>query len=54
MSNDYEPKEYVGKVATCDICGKRKIIVSQRNQVRSFDGHIDTYVECIDCSNKPL
>jgi hypothetical protein len=44
----------VGTFSTCSICGKRKIIASQRNKVLSKQVGIDVYLECKDCASVPL
>jgi len=43
-------EDYLGKVATCNICKKKKIIVSQRNQIKNSKGDLDIYLECKDCA----
>ena len=44
----------VGTFSTCSICGKRKIIASQRNKVLSNQVGMDVYLECKDCASVPL
>jgi hypothetical protein len=44
----------VGNFSTCSICGKRKIIASQRNKVLSKHDGVDVYLECKDCASIPL
>mgnify|MGYP006915917951 FL=1 len=44
----------VGTLSTCSICGKRRIIASQRNKVLSKQVGIDVYLECKDCASVPL
>jgi hypothetical protein len=42
-------EDYLAKIATCNVCGKQKKIVSQRNRLEGEDGHVDIYLECEDC-----
>jgi len=44
----------VGNFSTCSICGKRRIIASQRNKVLSKQVGTDVYLECKDCTAIPL
>ncbi|MGE5685396.1 MAG: hypothetical protein ACM3ZS_09685 [Nitrososphaerota archaeon] len=44
----------VGTFSTCSICGKRRIIASQRNKVLSNQVGMDVYLECKDCASVPL
>jgi hypothetical protein len=44
----------VGTFSTCSICGKRRIIASQRNKELSNQVGIDVYLECKDCASIPL
>lgn len=44
----------VGNFSTCSICGKRRIIASQRNKVLSKQDGVDVYLECKDCAAIPL
>jgi len=44
----------VGNFSTCSICGKRRIIASQRNKVLSKQVGTDVYLECKDCAAIPL
>ena len=44
----------VGTFSTCSICGKRRIIASQRNKVLSNQVGMDVYLECEDCASVPL
>lgn len=44
----------VGTSSTCSICGKRRIIASQRNKVLSNQVGMDVYLECKDCASVPL
>jgi len=46
----YRIKDYLAKIATCNICGRSKKIVSQRNRIRSEKGEVDIYLECEDCA----
>ena len=41
----------VGTFSTCSICGKRRIIASQRNKVLSNQVGMDVYLECKDCAS---
>lgn len=43
-------KDYLAEVATCNVCGKRKTIVSQKNLVRREKDIVDIYSECEDCA----
>jgi hypothetical protein len=42
-------KDYLAKIAICNVCGKEKTIVLQRNRVKGKDGQVDIYLECEDC-----
>ncbi|HEX7274240.1 MAG TPA: hypothetical protein VF248_01360 [Nitrososphaeraceae archaeon] len=44
----------VGTFSTCSICGKRRIIATQRNKVLSNQVGTDVYLECKDCASVPL
>ncbi|HKQ20468.1 MAG TPA: hypothetical protein VJS91_00385 [Nitrososphaeraceae archaeon] len=44
----------VGRVSTCNICGKQKIIATQRNKVLNGRIEVDVYLECKDCAAIPL
>lgn len=44
----------VGKFSTCSICGKYKLIASERNKVWEKQSRIDIYLECEDCGKIPL
>ena len=42
-------ENFMGKIGTCNVCGKEKTMVSQRNRVKIDVGVVDTYLECEDC-----
>jgi DNA-directed RNA polymerase subunit M/transcription elongation factor TFIIS len=53
ISNN-EDMTFVGSFAKCSICGKRKLIARQMNQIWSGQNSIDVYLECKDCAVIPL
>jgi hypothetical protein len=44
----------VGNFSTCSVCGKRKIIVKQRDKILSKQNSIDVYLECKECAAIPI
>jgi len=47
-------EDYLGKKAICNICGKRKTIVNQRNRTKGKEGKLDIYLECRGCAGVEL
>lgn len=45
---------YVGSFSKCSICGKRKLIARQMNQIGNAQNTLDVYLECKDCAQIPL
>jgi len=41
-------ENFMGIIGMCSICGKEKIMMSQRNRVKIDVGVVDTYLECED------
>jgi hypothetical protein len=44
----------VGNFSICSVCGKRKIIVKQRDKILSKQKSIDVYLECKECAAIPI
>jgi len=44
----------IGTFATCSICGKKKVIATERRKVLLKQSRIDFYQECKDCNAIPL
>jgi len=42
-------ENFMGKIGTCNVCGKEKTMVSQRNRVNTGVGGVDTFLESEDC-----
>jgi len=44
----------VGEYSICNICGKRKLIATEKRKILEKQGRMDFYQECKDCNAIPL
>lgn len=44
----------VGYFSICSVCGKRKLIATQRNKILRNQKSIDVYLECKECAEIPI